>query len=436
MLRNKRSFYVCTIGGFISLFHANFIFADQYHYNNMLIGNRAAGLAGAYVAVADDPSGLYYNPSGVVYAASGNITANMNAYSYTQTTYADALESASGKKVDWVRTSSGLIPNFFGITQPLGPGTIGFSYAVTDSILEDQTQAFSDTPLAGITHRINFNNQDTTNNIGPSYAISINDNLSVGLTLYGYIRNQKRILNQIIDVSKVGETDIPLEDRAFLIDNRYLTLSEYGVKPILGVTYTPFNKLSFGFTASQVFLLSSEVKIQDSIARNNCVVDGVVERCTGDDPTVFDLIQSSDSSQREFPWQVSMGAAYFHSNRLMLTGTAWVYKAINNTDRPLINVAGGLEYYIAGKIAVRMGAYTNFANTPEIKLENGTNAKEHLNIVGGTMSITNFTRSSAISIGFSGSYGKGEAQVGPDTASIQNVKYIGMSLFLSASNSF
>ncbi|MDH5258366.1 MAG: hypothetical protein OEX07_10165, partial [Gammaproteobacteria bacterium] len=57
------SIYFC-----LSIIFANTALADQYHYNNVLIGNRASGMAGAYVAVSDDPSGLYYNPSGIVYS--------------------------------------------------------------------------------------------------------------------------------------------------------------------------------------------------------------------------------------------------------------------------------------------------------------------------------------------------------------------------------
>ena len=42
-------------------------YADIHHYNDLILGERASGMAGAYSAVADDPSGAYYNPAGLAY---------------------------------------------------------------------------------------------------------------------------------------------------------------------------------------------------------------------------------------------------------------------------------------------------------------------------------------------------------------------------------
>jgi len=414
--------------------------ADQYHYNSVLIGNRASGLSGAYVAVADDPSGLFYNPSGIVYSASTNVTANMNAFRYGRTKYVAALKTATGKNVDWIRTTSALVPSFFGITQPLGPGTVGFSYAITDSVLENQGQTFYDIRQAGTAYTINFNNQDTTNNVGPSYAIAIGDKLSIGLTMYGYFRNKERIFNQIYQLAgdgQVNDATPAVEQPPFFIANQYFSLDEYGVKPIFGISYTPLNKLSLGFTFTQTFLFKSDTSVQYSEAGNICndATQTFQERCPNSSPTSFLLSREASTERRIFPWQVNLGAAYFHSNKLLLTSSVWVYEAINLTSKPLINVAGGLEYYITGKIAVRMGAYTNMSNTPEL-VENAINVfNEHIDIVGATMSLTHFTRSSAISIGGAGTYGKGKAQITGST-NIQDVEYLGLSIFLSASNSF
>ena len=40
--------------------------ADDGHYQNFLVGERAAGMGGAFTAIANDPSGTYYNPAGLV----------------------------------------------------------------------------------------------------------------------------------------------------------------------------------------------------------------------------------------------------------------------------------------------------------------------------------------------------------------------------------
>ena len=51
---------------------ATMAFADDYHYVNLLVGNRASGLGGAYTALSDDPAGCFYNPAGISFAASNN----------------------------------------------------------------------------------------------------------------------------------------------------------------------------------------------------------------------------------------------------------------------------------------------------------------------------------------------------------------------------
>jgi len=104
--------------------------ADDYHYVNMLVGDRAAGMAGAYTAVADDTAGLFYNPAGIVYAPGSSLSGSMNAYQQNSTNYKQVL----GGQYDWKRSSGTLLPNFFGIVQPLGNGMVGFSYAVPNSI--------------------------------------------------------------------------------------------------------------------------------------------------------------------------------------------------------------------------------------------------------------------------------------------------------------
>ena len=39
--------------------------ADDNHYQNFLVGERAASIGGAYTALSDDASGAYYNPAGL-----------------------------------------------------------------------------------------------------------------------------------------------------------------------------------------------------------------------------------------------------------------------------------------------------------------------------------------------------------------------------------
>ena len=125
----------------------------------------------------------------------------------------------------WERNSSSLLPNFFGITQPLGKFQFGFSYAVPDSIQENQNQVFDGsfpTRLGSPANRyiINFNNEDTTYNFGPSLAVEVNSKLAAGMTLYLHHRSKQTILNQMIT----------LQDGRFEWTNQYIELVERGIQ--------------------------------------------------------------------------------------------------------------------------------------------------------------------------------------------------------------
>jgi long-chain fatty acid transport protein len=158
----------------------------------------------------------------------------------------------------WNRTSSSLLPNYFGVIQPLGNKVkIGISYAVPESIMADQDQTFTDLPLSaslaalnpGVrisSYIINFNEESNTYNFGPSIAYEISNTFSTGLTLYYYQRKTQFILNQLIKTTNGG----------YEWTNNYFQTEEKGLRPVLGFMFTPIEKFSFGVSLSKIFVNS------------------------------------------------------------------------------------------------------------------------------------------------------------------------------------
>lgn len=397
--------------------------ADDEHYNNLLIGNRAAGLGGAYTAIADDPSGLYYNPAGIVYAVGSNISGSMNAFHTATTTYKNAL----GSNTDWERESSALLPSFFGVFQPFGSVKVGFSYAVTDAIQEDQDQTFTNitqTAKQIDAYTINFNNQLATYNIGPSVAVRYSDTLSFGATLYLHNRSQERIIHNLISFNPVDGGD-------YLESSQYLALDETGVRPRLGVMWSPMDKLSLGATVSKTYIMSSKVDIQTT------------EKDQGS--SVVQLNKTSTDEKRDFPLQLALGAAYFFNQELLASGDLTYYSSTSDkilgARQSTLNFALGVEYYLDPHIALRGGVFSNYANTAELRSTNVTSTQaEHVDFYGVSFSISRFSRNSALSLGLVHSQGSGQAQLfaprSDNTAIIQDVDASTFTLFLSASYSY
>ena len=395
--------------------------ADEFHYNNLLIGDRASGMGGAYTAISDDATGMYYNPAGIAYVGDKNFSASVNTYNSQSKKYDNVI---GGQPFE--RKSSALLANFFGIVKPVSKFKLGFSYAVPDAVNEVQIQTFTNVSTSVSRFTINLNNKDNTFNYGPTLAAEISDDLSVGVTLYVHQREAQLIVNQFkerIDATNSNQWT-----------NYNYKLSEKGVRPILGVAWSPVEKLSLGFSLSQTYVLTSDAVSQTTCWDNNATAVG----CPVSAPTTS--IQAPKltnfNAKRQYPISTAIGAAYFASSSLIVSGDFSYHSAVTDPtfgDKvATMNAALGTEYYLSKKWAVRAGLFTNRANTPAIQA-GVTNIEEHINMYGASLSLSNFSGSSSVTLGGSISGGKGQSQITSDPNSVQNASTLGWLLFLSSS---
>jgi len=409
MLIHTRRTLLATL---LSLGMVNSSSADEYHYNNMLIGDRASGMGGAYTAISDDATGMYYNPAGILYVGERNFSASVNAY-YSQS---KKYENVIGNR-PFERNSSALLANFFGIVKPMGNFKVGFSYAVPDAVSEDQNQNFSEVSATVSRFTINLNNRDSTNNFGPSIATAINSDLSVGLSLYVHKRDAQLILNQFQERT----------DGSSQWTNYYFKLSETGARPVLGVMWTPIEKLSLGASISQTWVIAAKGEGQST-----CWDSSAVE-CNAS------ILQSPRpigfTAKRKYPIRMAVGAAYFPDSNLIVSGDLTYNTAVTDSNygnkEGTLNAAIGTEYYLNKNWAIRAGGYTNMANTPAIQA-GFTSIEEQINLYGVSFSVSNFTNGSSITLGTSINYGKGKSQLLSNT-SVQNASTLGWLMFLSSS---
>lgn len=84
---------------------------------------------------------------------------------------------------------------------------------------------------------------------------------------------------------------------------------------------------------------------------------------------------------------------------------------------------------------MRAGLYTDYANTPKIQ-PGDINQAEHIDLYGGTLSISHFTRNTSVTLGGGLTYGSGKAQIISNRTDIQTADSQGWMLFLSSSYSY
>lgn len=398
--------------------------ADDSHYRSLLVGNRAAGMGGAYTAVSDDPAGLYYNPAGIVYTNGNNISASANAFQMSRTRYKDAIGSD-----DWTRTSSTLLPNFFGSVQPLGPFTVGLSYAVPDSVVENLDQRFGAMPSAGLEKfAINLNQLDNTYLFGPSIAYG-KGSFSAGMTLYGYYRHWEVTLNQWL--KKADTLDVNgnlLQKGARYQNTSYFETTESGVRPILGLMWSPSDNSSLGLSLGRTFVLDSSATLQVS----EMWVDSADDNRSG-------VTVAKSDEKREYPWTATFGAAWYPDPSFMLSFDFSLYSLTSNDDypsaEPTWNAALGAEYYLNRSWALRGGLFTNNANTLELK-SGYVGQDPHVDELGVSFSTSYFSKASSIDLGFSYMRGWGEDQIVSGSTDIQDVTTDTLTIFISANYAF
>lgn len=169
--------------------------ADEFHFNNFPVEERPSGMAGAYTALSNDATGLFYNPGGIV-RGTDQVTASIYAYSRSTTEYKNVFGNNN-----FTKDASEFVPGFFGITHTFPKGTLGFSIAVVDSSRTNQNQDFFNILVNGQNRwdfgRVNFNFENRVYNFGPSYALPISDEFSLGTTLYVHYKTLKTDQNQI-----------------------------------------------------------------------------------------------------------------------------------------------------------------------------------------------------------------------------------------------
>jgi hypothetical protein len=397
------------------LAQAETVFADQYHYTNTNVGDRPAGMGGAYTAVSDDAAGVWYNPAGIVFATGNSVSASVNSIIIQDKNYANTL----GSGVNYDRTSQNLLPNFFGVIQKTPFGTVGFSYVVPDSVLQQQDTTYGNA-TGDSSYTINYNNDYNVYEIGPSIGIDSTKNLKFGASLYFHYKRQKTITNTLETQASNG--------RIFW-NNNLFKIDEYGFKPIIGVLWSPEDgKYSVGMSATSTFILSSSQYFQSAAASGGAV-------------SYSPSANLSASEIASYPVTVKIGAAWFPNSALLIaTDLSYTTSANSSTYTyqwarvPVVNLAAGLEYFISPTFAVRTGVFTDNSNVGSQSIAgNPSVADDKVDMLGYALSFTYFQKSTAITVGFNYGYGNG---LGNLSGTVNPLTVQTGSLFLGSSYSY
>jgi len=92
--------------------------ADDTHYQNQLLGERALGMGGAFTAVASDPTASFYNPGGLAMSLPSSVSASLNVYGVEHRVVEGGFVSrieGETRNADLENLSYPTIPTTFGV---------------------------------------------------------------------------------------------------------------------------------------------------------------------------------------------------------------------------------------------------------------------------------------------------------------------------------
>lgn len=424
--------------GLLMLLCGTSLRADDAHYQNLLVGERAGALGGAYTAIADDVSGLYYNPAGIVDAKRASLSVSASLLGLerrvhgggldTAATWADALagEPPRSGEINLVPTTSGSVITF-GPRQTDGSHAHGvaFGLLVPSFRAVDQRETFHEGDLT-IVHSTRLN--DRLYVAGAGYAYRVNPWLRLGAAAHTTMRlvqsTEAYSLDAGVDVSGAPSRLQSVAD---------LDLTQVALQGGIGLKASPFRYWLFGIslTSSSVALyqmgalrleqtrlnlpaspedppsthIGEESPVEwDGAVRPWSLRLGIARTWPGATTASFDLAIYLPTRYRLSNNSCRIGAIGGLSPICQLLGAAESneLEAAARQRSPLpvaverkltANVAAGVEHALVPNVLIGGGIFTDFSSapdfllTPQGYLTDSSSVVSRVGHVGATLSV-------------------------------------------------
>jgi hypothetical protein len=414
---------ICLVGSLMMATSAHLAYADQMHYRNVITGERAQGLGGAYTAVADDASGVFYNPGGLAFAQSNDISGSANAFYSKKVTFKKAFLGIS----DFKEESGGTFAPFFGVMQKLDkflPGLVGgFAYYTVDTELKDQDDLKTGIGALQRFHRA-ANIRAATYGATGALGYRVSPSLGLGLSL-GYVK--------VDELTQVSQNYTITTGPQYLAQSLRESLVAHGAQLGFGVQWAPATQVSLG-----VLVRSGSYASQ----KYSQVVDKV--EVVGNTIDAEPFTASSSNPLGSMPLEIRTGIAWFASPRLLVTSDLDWHEEVSNMSKiteklyyreSILNYAIGTEYFLTASVPVRFGLFTNNDATP-MPTTSKKGQPDHIDYIGSSLFFAWAQPNSQVSAGIVVQQGKGKSQKNATESTLQNVEALAYTVGFSATHSF
>ncbi|MDP8254454.1 MAG: hypothetical protein P9M14_01770 [Candidatus Alcyoniella australis] len=327
--------------------------AQLFNYFNVVQGQRAFGLGGAYCALSADPSGWYYNPAGPIEADYDSFSLSGRAL---ESKLVEISDYSGGERLRL--GSLNFYPTGGAAIRRLGPGVIGFSTLVASNENIDADLTLSNASWQGEPAEVNLDLRQAqrTYLLGPGYSIRVAEHVSLGLSLFYFYDRKEANSATYVDYDAGG-----YDDRVF-----QLKTTNHGLVPHLGAQFRPFEWWRIGICLRQGLPLyrsgfTKVVTHTDHLQRSGR--SKIVNSLKAETAFPFTVVLGTAMMPR--PWiTLSLDLSYFAAQNLLTLATG-TQQPGNAALLQVINYNAGMEFLIRERYTVAAGAYTNRSAAPD-----------------------------------------------------------------------
>ena len=363
------------------------------NFRPYVVGARAAGMGGAFTALADDGSGPFYNPGGVAFVTRSQLSLSGSVYGIVGGTLEDALDDGN----DFTYRNLNVFPSTtagvwkLGEPEATSASVLAFSVLVPDAIDVDDRDAIGSSDNAFF-----FSNEVQTVWAGLTYARRMG-RIGVGAT--GFFLLGTRLSQLDLTVATGANQFNTVTSR---IDE-----STYGFVGALGARWDVTDHLHLGASVYSPAMGGGSRRV---FARIGTAQEGQAPQIAADHA---DGLHASPSD----PLRAQMGVAWSSGALTAAADGIWLGPRTVTDDagqpfqrrivrEAVVNGAIGLEYVFADRYPLRAGFFTDFSaskNPPDPNVGNTS----HIDRLGGTFSIGYRTEHTSSDLGVNVSGGSG-----------------------------
>lgn len=361
------------------------ISAEPFHYQNVLQGEAAAGMGGAFTGLADDSSGCFYNPAGLTQIKKATFSLSANAVELSN--YSILKVIPGGENLNSITAT--FYPTSWSVVKKLSKHALGFSVIVRDN--SDQELTFRDTiriPPFDDEFNVVYDvkTQSREYLIGPSYAYPLTSSFSLGFSLFLFYKTAS--YNNFLYLENATTQE-------YYGASAFNNEKSLGLSANIGILYEIFPRFTLGFNLRSGGIFTdvqktSEIRYESTISggEKNEVIPTTEATYKYGEPPSFTLGVGYKNDKWRF------GIDYTHI--VKIDGLI-----------PVENINIGGERIFWNKMPLRFGFYTNNTSLPSHKVDN-TPEPDRVNFFGLTFGLGYLTEHTSTSLSFIFKGGEGE----------------------------